>query len=259
MKSKLLILLVFAFSLSVFSQKETQVLVGKILEFQNPISGAHIYNLNRLNGAFSRDNGVFEIQVTLNDTLIISHIKYKTQRLIVTENYLNYELPIKIYLEEMTNYLDVVNIKNHNLSGTIEIDSNNASKNQNKDSINNDSRNLANQTPNIDMGKHFIEPINNTDPTGNSTVNISTAIPMKFKDIEERKVLKNKRDFPDRIISDLGTSYFTNTLHIPSEKIHHFLTYCDSKNIIDLYYKNDMMHVLAILQEESMEYVKIED
>lgn len=259
MKSKLLILLLFAFSLSIFSQKKTQILVGKILEFQTPIVGAHIYNLNKLNGTSSQDTGIFEIPVSINDTLIISHIKYKTQRLIVTENYLNYTLPIKVYLEEMTNYLDVVNIKNHNLSGTIQTDSNYASKNANKDSTNYAFQNLANQTPNTETGNHFKKPINNADPTGNSTVNVGVGIPMKFKDVEERKELKLMRDFPDRIISDLGNSYFTNTLHIPSEKIHHFLTYCDSKNIIDSYYKNDIIKVLNILKEESIEYVKIEE
>lgn len=260
MKIKLFILLVFAFVLNTISQEKAQILVGKVLEFQTPISGAHIYNLNKLNGTSSRDNGIFEIPVTLNDTLIISHVKYKTQRLIVTESYLNYSLPINVYLEEMTNYLDIVNIKNHNLSGTIGADSKYAPKTANKDSITSAYYALAKQPTFTDYERDFEKPpVNNVDPTGNSTVRVGVGIPMKFKDVEERKALKNKRDFPDRIISDLGNTYFTNTLHIPSERIYNFLTYCDYKNIINLYYKNEMMNVLTILQEESVEYVKIKD
>ena len=236
-----------------------QNFAGTVTEYQKPISGVHVYNLNRLNGTSTNENGIFNIPVKLNDTLIISHIKYRTQRLVVSEVYLNTSVPVKIYLEEMTNYLDIVNIKNHQLSGILETDTKSVKNTVSTDSINSEFQNLASQTSYDEIGIEFNKPINNTDPTGNSTVSVGVGISMKFKDVEERKALKNKRDFPQRIISSLGTSYFTNTLKVPDEKIHHFLTYCDSKNIIDLYYQNEIMAVLTILQEESIEYLKIDD
>lgn len=259
MAKKIIYLLFIIVSINSFAQDQMQKFIGKVTEFQKPISGVHIYNLNRLNGTSTRENGIFEIPVKLNDTLIISHIKYRTQRIVISEVYLNTTLPVNIYLEEMTNYLDIVNIKNHDLSGILETDTKSVANSASKDSINSEFQYLANQTPNVDMGSNFKKPINSADPLVNSTVSVGVGIPMKFKDVEERKKLKNKRDFPKRIISDFGTAYFTNTLKVPDEKIHHFLTYCDSKNIIDLYYRNDITAVLTILQEESLEYVKIKD
>lgn len=259
MIKRLIYILIIFVSINSFGQEQPRNFVGKVTEFQKPISGVHIYNLNRLNGTSTRENGVFEIPVKVNDTLIISHIKYRTQRIVISEVYLNTTIPVNIYLEEMTNYLDIVNIKNHELSGILQSDNKDVSNSMSKDSINSELMNLVNQTPNNEIGNDFKKPINNTDPTVNSTVSVGVGIPMKFKDVEKRKELKKKRDFPNRIINDFGTSYFTNTLHIPDEKIHHFLTYCDARNIIDLYYKNEIMAVLNILQEESIEYGKIKD
>lgn len=258
MIKKLIYLLLIITSTNSFGQDQMEKFIGKVTEFQKPISGVHVYNLNRLNGTSTRENGVFEIPVKLNDTLIISHIKYRTQRIVISEVYLNTSLPVNIYLEEMTNYLDIVNIKNHDLTGLLESDTKGVSLSMSNDSIVSEFQLLSKQTPYIDLGKDMVAPINEPNPAiVNSTISVSAGIPMKFKDLEERKELKNKRDFPKRIISDLGTSYFTKTLHIPDEQINHFLTYCDAKNIIDLYYKNEMNSVLTILKDESIEYVKI--
>lgn len=259
MINKLLCTLFFLISLNSVGQEKKHIFVGKTLELQKPISGVHIYNLNRLTATASRDNGIFEITVSQNDTLIISHVKYKTQRIVISKGYLNNAAPVNIHLEIMTNYLDTVSIKNHDLSGILEADSK-TTKLTDTDSINAVWRDLAKQPSFKDYERDLSKPIlNNVDATVNSTVKVAAGIPMKFKDVEIRRELKNKRDFPKRIISDFGTGYFTNTLKIPSEKIHHFLTYCDSKNIIDLYYKNEIMAVLTILHDESIEYTKIKD
>jgi hypothetical protein len=259
MAKTLISLLLFFISLNLFCQEQTQNFVGEVTEFQKPISGVHVYNLNRLNGTSTNENGIFNIPVKPNDTLIISHIKYRTQRLVVSEVYLNSSVPVNIYLEEMTNYLDIINIKNHELTGILASDSQSVAHSQSKDSINSEFQNLVNQTSFDEIGNAFKKSIISVDPLINSTVRVRVGIPMKFKDVDERNTLKNKRNFPERIISSLGTGYFTNTLKVPDEKIHHFLTYCDSKNIIDLYYQNEIMAVLTILQEESIEYVKIKN
>lgn len=121
MNCQLTIILAITCSLFSFSQQERIIKRGQILEFQNPISGVHIYNLNTLQGTSTSDEGKFEVYIKLNDTLITSHVKYQSIRIIVTERFIKQE-PLVIYMHEFTNYLDTVTIKNHNLTGDLTFD-----------------------------------------------------------------------------------------------------------------------------------------
>lgn len=53
--------------------------------FQNEvITDVHIINKNTNQGANSNDSGIFEIPVSINDTLFISHINLQKKELIIT-------------------------------------------------------------------------------------------------------------------------------------------------------------------------------
>jgi len=56
-----------------------------------------------------------------------------------------------------------------------------------------------------------------------------------------------------------GLAYFTDKLHIPEEKIDHFLAYCEDRNIIAEFYKNNLLEVIQILREESEAYNAIKN
>ena len=89
----------------------------------------------------------------------------------------------------------------------------------------------------------------------------SARIP-NFHMIKLRKLkvnLKNKKAFPIKIKKELGINYFTSDLKIPEEKIDHFLGYCEYKNIIEEYYKNNLLEVIKILREESKTYNEIKN
>lgn len=102
-------------------------------------------------------------------------------------------------------------------------------------------------------------PSNNVDPNGGPGVGTSAGIPFNFKDIKLRRKLRSKRNTPKRIITDFGVTYFSENLKIPYDKIYHFITYCEYRDIMQLYKNNEIIKVLTILQEESIEYLKIKN
>ena len=259
MNYQLTIILLFFTVFYSFGQTDSVILKGKVLEFEKPIPDVHLYNLNSLNATSTSTEGKFDILVNLNDAIIVSHIKYHTLRVLITEKYLNKD-SIIIYMQEMTNKLDTIHIKNHDLTGSLSLDSKNAPQIRNMDSMYTNFKNLAKQRSFKNYGRDFERPpMNNVDPTGGAGVGGAAGIPFRFRDLEIRRELRSKRNFPKQIIAEMGLPYFTHNLKIPEEKIHHFLSYCEHREIMKLYQKNEIMKVLTILQKESVEYLKIEE
>lgn len=258
MTKRLITNLLLLCCISIFAQERTTK-QGKVLHFKIPINGAHILNLNSREGTSTQKDGSFVINVKLNDTIQITHLNFHTkqivlsERLIVSENW-------SIYLEELTNELDTVQIKSHDLTGMISTDSRTAGRVINKDSIAQMYRDLAYQKSNKDFGRDTEKPpINNVDPNGNLSGGASVGIPFRFKDLELRNSLKKKKDFPTKLIADLSLKYFTQNLKIPKDNVHHFITYCSHQNLQQLYERNEVIKVIEILEKESIEYLKLKD
>ena len=259
MNYRLFLIFLLFYSINLLGQSENTSLDGRVLNFKKPITDAHIYNLNTLEGTSTQTDGTFRIGVRLNDTLIVSHIKYRTLQVIITAKSLK-EDSLIIYLDEVTNQLDTVNLKNHSLTGSLNIDSYKAPKIRNMDSMYTNFKKTASMPSFKNYGIDFEKPpMNNVDPTSGAGVTVGMGIGFRFKDLEIRRELKAKTNLPKQIIANFGINYFTQGLKIPEEKIHHFLTYCDYRDIFKLYQKNNIMKVLTILQEESIQYLKIKN
>jgi hypothetical protein len=84
----------------------------------------------------------------------------------------------------------------------------------------------------------------------------SVSLPDPGYEAEQRlkREIFRKKQFPSKIIKQFGLAYFTEKLLIPEEKIDHFLAYCEDRNIIAAYYKNNLLEVIQILREESTAY-----
>jgi hypothetical protein len=115
MNYQLTFTIIFIFVINSYGQQDELLLKGQVLEFENSIVGAHLYNANKFQGTSSTNEGNFTINVRLNDTLVISHVKYFTVKIAVDQKVLN-QNPFIIHLKEKTNQLDTVNILNHNLT-----------------------------------------------------------------------------------------------------------------------------------------------
>ena len=197
--------------------------------------------------------------VKKNDTIKISHLEYQTKNIIITDIHIKQEV-LSIELKSMTNYLNTVTLKNHNLSGSLFTDA----KNHTNDTITKKHDLIAKiiaiskESPSeYVVETNFEKPfLNDVNPIRMNGVGSSGGIPIKDHENILRRKLRTKKSFPDKLISDFGEDFFTNELNIPKDKIHHFITYCEYRNIYQLYKENKIIKLIDVLTEESLEYIK---
>lgn len=250
MKRKLTCVFLFVFfAMNCFSQEKYAFVSGKIICVNNSVGNVHIVNLNTKLGTISNDSGEFEIMVSLNDTLLFSSIEYERKKIRMTGNYLKYK---RILVELVPSVNELAEIFIEGLTGNLNYD--------------------LNKVPKDSLPKHtfFLKPgdlkkVLPPDLHGSKKAPyvgpfppISGSVPLPDARYEAEKRLKReisqKKQFPLKIRKQFGLTYFTDKLHIPEEKIDHFLAYCEDKNIIAAFYKNNLLEVIQILREESTTY-----
>lgn len=250
MKRKLtcLILLVF-FAMKGFSQEKYALISGKIISPNNSVGNVHIVNQNTKLGTVSNDNGEFEMLVSLNDILLFSSIEYERKEVSITGNYLKYK-KIVVELIPSVNALNEVFIEG--LTGNLNYD--------------------IKKVPLDTLPKHsfFLKPGDlkkalPPDLHGSKKAPYvgffppipgSVSLPDAGYEAEQRlkREISRKKQFPSKIVKQLGLAYFTDKLQIPEDKINHFLAYCEDRNIINEFYKNNLLEVIRILRDESETY-----
>jgi len=106
--------------LSVFSQTKPnfKTLNGEIVNDSVSISGIHIINKTSGSKTITDINGVFEIGVKKQDTIIISSVQI-IPRVIVMENEMLNQTYLKIYVDQFINELSNVVVRSNSLSGNI--------------------------------------------------------------------------------------------------------------------------------------------
>ena len=123
---KNLFILCLLISLSAFSQQDslrTATLKGQIIHAVNkqPLSAAHILNLNTVQGTITNDKGFFEIPTQANDTILVSYLGFSSIKVKITNDLLKgNELEIALY--EKPEEIREVIIKSTKLIGVLEVD-----------------------------------------------------------------------------------------------------------------------------------------
>jgi hypothetical protein len=118
---------VFLFALAAnlgWAQKDTLVNIkGTVVnnETKLPISNVNVINATRVTGTATSGSGTFEIATKLNDTLLFSYIGFETVKVKVTNDWIKNN-PTKIYLSEKAYVLDEVVIRQYQLTGYVEVD-----------------------------------------------------------------------------------------------------------------------------------------
>ena len=72
-----------------------------------------------------------------------------------------------------------------------------------------------------------------------------------------RSKLEQKKQFPYKILSELGEKFFFDELKIPIDNYFHFLEYCNPLGIENLHKKGRLLELIKILRKESSSYLKI--
>src|SRR5690606_1218827 len=115
---------VFVFLLLTTALFAQETVKGTVLSdiTYTPEPDVSIINLKSLKVTKTNQNGVFEIQAELNDTLHISAEGYKALKIKVTNDWLKgYE--VKVYIKDLSTVLDELIINNVELTGFLEVDS----------------------------------------------------------------------------------------------------------------------------------------
>ena len=104
----------------IFSQTKQnyKIFKGEVVNDSLNISGIHIINITSGSRSITNQNGLFEIGVKRNDTIVISSIQIKPHVIIIESKIFDQDL-IRVYIEPFINQLDNVVVKPHDLSGNM--------------------------------------------------------------------------------------------------------------------------------------------
>ncbi|GIM61753.1 membrane protein [Capnocytophaga canis] len=95
------------------------------------IANVHVLNLNSVKGTTTNEQGYFSIKATVNDTLYLSFLGYKSIKVLVTNDMIRFP-DTKIGMTELAYALEEVVITPYKLTGYLDIDAKNAPVNENK-------------------------------------------------------------------------------------------------------------------------------
>ena len=123
MRHLLLIILLFVLPQQLVAQQK-ELVRCKIVDASNdnPRENVNIVNLNQVFGTATNQEGAFEIQAKVNDTLHLSFLGYKSIKVRVTNDRVNFGNQTTIKLTELAFALEEVVINKLKLTGYLEID-----------------------------------------------------------------------------------------------------------------------------------------
>ncbi len=121
--SRLFLLTILFLSFNLNAQNESTV-KGRIVEAGtiNPLENVNIVNLNKVIGTATNQNGEFEIRVSVNDTLHLSYLGYKSIKVRVTNDWVNFGTSATIEMTELALALEEVVVSQMKLTGYLELD-----------------------------------------------------------------------------------------------------------------------------------------
>ena len=127
MKKYLTLVSILVFSLGFCQEDDSdtavQELTATVVSAQNdlPLESVHIINLNQVVGAITDPKGRFTIPAAVNDTLYLTYLGYKPQKIRVTNDMFRFG-ETKIALTELAYALEEVVVRPYQLTGYLEID-----------------------------------------------------------------------------------------------------------------------------------------
>lgn len=112
-------------SLSAFSQEnpENGSISAIVINAQTEVrmESVHVVNLNQVTGTITNGKGEFSITAAVNDTLYLSFLGFKAQKIRVTNDMFKFK-DTKIALTELAYALEEVIVRPYQLTGYLEID-----------------------------------------------------------------------------------------------------------------------------------------
>lgn len=121
--NRLFLLTILFLSFNINAQNPSTV-KGKIVESGtiSPLENVNIVNLNKVIGTATDQNGEFEIRVSVNDTLHLSYLGYKSIKVRVTNDWISFGTSATIEMTELALALEEIVVSQMKLTGYLELD-----------------------------------------------------------------------------------------------------------------------------------------
>ncbi|WP_405604271.1 hypothetical protein [Polaribacter sp. Asnod1-A03] len=260
MIKQLLLPFILILGFTTFAQDQKTLILGRLTDSIGPVRNVNIINLQTNQGTFSLDDGTFTMYAIEGDTLQVSSIQHVTRKIIITPKIISTRI-LRIKLTTSTYVLEEFELRKNNLAGRLGVDINDVPKNV-RDSLLREVMDFSNvnfkqKDLTIDAISRAKPPIVNTVANSLSGAGASATIPFKDKESLLRKELAQKKAVPNKILSELGESFFFEALEIPRDNYYHFLEYCNHLGIENLHKENKTLELIKIFQKESIPYLKI--
>jgi len=119
----LLIIVSIGYSQDNKNEEEVKQLKAVVQNAQTdqPMESVHVVNLNEVVGTITNERGEFSIPAKVNDTLYITFLGFKSQKVRVTNDMFKFK-ETKISLTELAYALEEVIVRPYSLTGYLEID-----------------------------------------------------------------------------------------------------------------------------------------
>ena len=263
MVKKLLPLFLSLFSLTMISQERQSLISGKIVDSLGVVKNVNIINLKTRQGTISFDDGSFQIFASEGDSIKISTVQHISKKININKDIINKKSLI-IRLKLNTYVLDAFDLRRNNLTGSLSLDLKTVPKNK-KDSLLKNTMdfskvNMKRAEADDYIDKRVRPQKVETDPNA-LFVGAGGKLSMAYKNSERlwalRKKLARKKEFPYKVLSELGEQFFFKKLKVPVDRYFHFLEYCNPLGIENLHKEGKLLELIKIFEKESIPYLKI--
>ncbi len=268
MKNLLLLTLIIT-GLNTYGQKV--IIKGNVFDGISSITNAHIHNKTTKQGTFTDHEGNFQLEVSLNDKIEITSIQHHTKEITINNVILqNKDIFVKLHLKDYL--LDEVEVKKHNLFGTLERDFTQTPediayvKSKNALDFSKIDFNKPVQYKEDDISRSKVDVIRMVDPTRKfegANIFFFTAFlnPSFYKKkvirLKERIAKENFEDqLPDKIISLIGKHNLITIYKIPEDKIYLFINYAIDKKVKELVKKDKVLLLIEDIKDKSERFLK---
>ncbi|PWL37681.1 hypothetical protein DKG77_15390 [Flagellimonas aquimarina] len=116
-----ILILFFSVSHSGFGQEKIVNLTGKVQSLSNDVSDVLVINLTTKKTTITNNEGIFSLEVKLNDSIQFTAVQYLTKKIMVTNTILNTNMML-IHLVDNIVKLDEVTVMPYNLTGNVDLD-----------------------------------------------------------------------------------------------------------------------------------------
>lgn len=247
MKIKLsLVLFCFSFPLFVLGQQIS--LSGKITNAFD-VEGIHILNQTSKYNTVTNQFGGFSIRAQLQDTLLISSVKFELQQVVISEETM-ISRSIEITLTEIINELDEVLVGN-TLTGNLAYDIKNI---KTEEEINFD-----------DVGipgfkgipkERIVPPVEAFFPTNINIEAVYKHISGYYKKLKIKRKWTSENTIVIEIINYYGLPFFEDAYGLPQNRIYDFMLFCiETSSIQSDFKRQNYAGVLEVFETNSKVYL----